>query len=248
VKSLPKNNAGRAFTLIELLVAVACIAILAALMLPALVKARASGNGARCLSNLRQLGYAAHMYWNDYNGTAFVERADYTNGGWRYWFGWLQDGAEGQRDFDPQPGPLWPYLRGRGVEVCPSLNTFNPYYKPKARGAAYGYGYNLLVGTRETEGIRIGLAAAPSRLGIFADCAQINDFLAPASPTHPMLEEFYYFDTNSASATVHFRHRERSQVWFVDGHAGGEHLAPGSKDDRLPPELVGRLNPAIIMP
>ncbi len=242
----PKVRA--AFTLIELLATVACIAILAALLLPSISKARASGNGARCLSNLHQIGLAAHLYWNDYNGVAFLDRSDYTNGGWRYWFGWLQDGAEGQRDFDPSQGPLWPYIQGRGIEICPSLNTFAPYYKPKARGAAYGYGYNILVGTRGTEGIRVGAAAAPSALAIFADCAQVNDFLAPASPDHPMLEEFYYFDTNTVSATVHFRHRRRSQTWFADGHAAGEMLDPGSEDRRLPPEWVARLRPAIVTP
>ncbi len=58
----------RAFTLVELLVVIAIIAVLAALMLPALAKARDSGRKAVCISNLRQLGIAIHGYAQDSAG------------------------------------------------------------------------------------------------------------------------------------------------------------------------------------
>jgi len=61
-----RRSAAHGFTLIELLVVIAVLAILAALLLPALSRARQKSQGAYCLNNLKQLQYAWHLYTGDY--------------------------------------------------------------------------------------------------------------------------------------------------------------------------------------
>ena len=119
----------RAFTLIELLVVIAIIAILMAVLMPALKRAREGGKRAACLSNLKQLTLAWNMY-ADENDDRLVNGAtgysDYTGGDWATHAGelaWIDTLDNSNWDAQIQGikrGALYPYLRNEDIYRCPT--------------------------------------------------------------------------------------------------------------------------------
>lgn len=102
----------RAFTLIELLVVIAIIAVLAGILFPVLTQARKSGQGAVCLSHLKQWGIAFQMYLDDANDR-MPDRRDLKAIGYRPWTSWPPS--------DPRVAWMLPLLQASHVErlTCP---------------------------------------------------------------------------------------------------------------------------------
>ena len=241
------------FTLIELLVVIAIIAILAAMLLPVLAGGKLSAQRAACESNLRQLGVAAELYWDDNGGNCFNYNFGSTNAGQILWVGWLGSGAETTRSYDLSRGALFPYLNGSNVRLCPSFVANVANFKLKATNIVFCYGYNSSFSPPTTlPPLNTAQIRQPSQIALFADAAQVNDFQPPASHNNPLIEEWYYLDnpTNYPGPNYyphgHFRHSQRANVTFCDGHVGLENFVPGSIDPQLPNQFVGRLRPEIL--
>src|ERR1035437_2640836 len=251
----------RAFTLIELLVVIAIIAILAAMLLPVLAKSKASAQRAVCESNLRQLGIAMELYWDDNGGDCFFYGpASMSNNGMNgalWGFCWLENWAssvkEGERAFDLSFGILFPYLKGSDVRVCPSPAWSSPWFKPKGTNVIFSYGYNKYISPKNINAaVSISRVLRPAETALFADSAQVNTFQTQNSLYPIMFEEWYYLDleTNYFNANNqpngHFRHSQKANVAFCDGHVDLEKPVPGSIDPRLPAEFIGQLRPEIL--
>ena len=223
----------KAFTLIELLVVVSIIAVLVAMLLPGLMRARTLARSAKCKSNLRQQLVALHAYAMDYKGFGPHERGvnfnydpdavaanSWTNGGsagrWMKKL-CLYVGATSNTAYTTQ---VWSYDtrtpdKDFPVFQCPDTFTF-----PTVTGSGHSYGMNVYLATDFTSGnIFLGqptAAASPLNLHSGISGAKLSEMTAIA-------DSCYYLNHNLThgiglwTPAGTWGHEQRLNIGMADG-------------------------------
>jgi prepilin-type N-terminal cleavage/methylation domain-containing protein len=246
------------FTILEMLACVVVMAIVLVFIAPAIWKVWESSSLAISTENIRSLaaGGAQYLADNDQHfwkyresGASITDENGDVIKGTRYWFGFESTGSassgEGNRSFDPSQGPLAGYVP-KGIHPDPSFAAHASAFKPKFKSGYLGIGYNVVLGggwspSSKTQTLSYWKLSNPARVVVFATSAQVNTFQAPASSSHPMLEEFYGFDQRER--TIHFRHGKLAMVGYADGSSGFLPLDESTRDSRLEGVNIGRFAP-----
>lgn len=211
-QKLPRHSG--AFTLIELLVVVAIIALLAALLLPALARAKVAAKSAACKSNLRQLGIALTLYADEHKFYPYA--ADFQRG--MLWYNSLSRYYSNEERVMDCPA----YRGEKGFVWSQSFIGYN--------GGSYGYnGFGsrskeyLYTTTRDVLGLggdrpfNAGPKAldpvAESRVLVPSDMIAIADSMMTAFGTTS-----YLITIGDGERDVPARHNGGSNIAFCDGH------------------------------
>jgi prepilin-type N-terminal cleavage/methylation domain-containing protein/prepilin-type processing-associated H-X9-DG protein len=206
---------GTGFTLIELLVVIAIIAILAALLLPSLGRAKNQAQRTSCLSCIKQWGFACQMYSED-NDSLVPEEGDLSrriNDPYNSdaWYNVVASIYAGERSLvDLYASGEMPLPSTHSIYTCPA--AAKPTFTPSMTRAYFMYAENARIcinkSTRLTNGIpnvRLDSVPNPSDTILFSEC----DSSTSTDPAQSMVTGQY------AVA----RHKGRANFYMVDGSA-----------------------------
>jgi prepilin-type N-terminal cleavage/methylation domain-containing protein/prepilin-type processing-associated H-X9-DG protein len=233
------TNAQRsAFTLTELLVVIAIIATLASLLLPALGGSKASSLRIQCLSNLRQMGVAASVYLDNNANTYPIAYSYGQTGAATAAECWDLTTVFGSPN-TVIPGLLWSGQTTAQIQQCPAFIGAADWLNDPYTGYNYNTSY---IGHGEDEDIPDPAKGSDilrsSGTVLFGDGqygAGADKFMRAPWP-NPGDEDFI----GRWAGTQGFRHQQRSNAAFCDGHAeslrgiftnnadGANNVAPGT--------------------
>ncbi len=207
----------KSFTLIELLVVIAIIAILAAMLLPALKNAQSQARATICLSNLKNIGTANLSYSDDYNGHVNFQQNGNTStaGFYSYWFERAAPYLGGDyKRTDQVSGTIW---------TCPEEKTLFANGWPHFGMSEYAVDAN---GSNYP-----GVPLKQSKFSTPSQKCHLNDDYR-GTITRGVL-----FYSNTLGGNLMFRHGggKRINLQFFDGHASsfGAGVVPYSRNDTL---------------